>query len=339
MTNSRPEDTEPMTDPTEQELHAALRTAGESVHPTDRLGAIRAGTQGVTDPVRPSWWNRPWLLAVGTGVVAASVVTAAVVLTSTTANDPLVSDEPPPAGTVSHEVTIYEVGQVGGRYWLFPETVPGEGTGQPAKDAVRALLESSSGEDRTNVWSTLPDDVDVTSVRIDADSAVVDLTGLDPAGGVEGSWAFDPTLGAQQLVWTVQAALHTTTIPVAVTVDGEPVTEPLFDGLVPAEPTAADPSALSPVLIETPIDGATVTSPVRIRGSSDTFEATVVWEVTSPDGGTAQGGSTMGGTLGNRKPFAVTVDLPPGTYTFRAYADDMETGGVFAEDVATFTVE
>ncbi len=339
MSSHRPDGTEPTTDPTEQELHAALRTAGESVHPTDRLGAIRARTQGATEPVGPSWWNRPWLLAAGTGVVAASVVTAAVVLTSTTADDPLVSDDPPPEGTVSHEVTIYEVGEVGGRPWLFPETVPAEGTGQPAEDAVRALLESSSGEDRTNLWATLPDDVDVTSVRIDADSAVVDLTGLDPAAGVDGSWAFEPALGAQQLVWTVQAALHTTVIPVVVTVDGEPVAEPLLDGVVPTELTTADPSVLSPVLIETPIDGASVASPVRIRGTSDTFEANVVWEVAGQDGGVAQGGTTMGGTLGNRRPFTVTVDLPPGTYTFRAYADDMETGGVFAEDAATFTVE
>jgi len=103
------------------------------------------------------------------------------------------------------------------------------------------------------------------------------------------------------------------------------------------EAVRADPAAISPIIIETPTDEATVSSPVTISGTSDTFEANVVWEVRGD--GTAKDGTTMGGTMGERAPFEFTVDLPPGDYTARAFAESAEDGGVVAEDTTSFTVE
>ncbi len=311
-----------MNDKLETELRSAIRSQAESVRPTDRLGAIRARTQGGSAPARTSWWNRPWALAGGAGLVAASVVAAAVVLVEPS------SDEPPVAGGDLREVTVYEVGEVGDREWLFPQRVSTQDTGDPAVDAVRALLNYEPTRDaRYNMLAECPLGGDVSSVEASASRIVVELS-----PGPSGAALCDMSpMGAaarmQQMVWTV----HRTTasdLPVQVTVDGEP-TEP---------PAEIDPSALSPIIIESPADGATVSSPGTIAGTSDTFEANVVWEVLQ-DGRVVEDGFTMGGTMGARAPFEFTVDLEPGTYTARTYAEDMETGGLFAEDTVTFTVE
>lgn len=309
-----------MNDKLETELRSAIRTQAESVYPANRLGAIRARTQGVSGSARTSWWNRPWVLAAGTGLVAASVITAAVVLADPSA------ETPPVAGGDQREVTVYEVGEVGGRAWLFPEQVPSDDTGDAALDAVRALLEHEpTGDARSSSWNTacgFPNG-GVQSV----DGGVV--TFAEP-GGVRSCGLTDLgyQMQRQQLAWTVRTATGWTA-PVRAIVGGEP-------GL---PPTTADEAAISPILIESPTDGATVSSPVTFSGTSDTFEANVVWEVKSDDAGVAKGGHTMGGTMGERAPFEFTVDLSPGDYTARAYVEDMETGGLFAEDTVIFTVE
>lgn len=309
-----------MNDKLETELRSAIRSQAESVHPADRLGAIRARTQGASAPAGTSWWNRPWVLAAGAGLVAASVVTAAVVLANPSA------DQPPVASGAEREVTVYEIGEVGRKLWLYPEQLTTENTGDPALDAVRALLEHEpTGDARFSSWNP-PCGFPNGGVQ-SVDGGVVTFAepgGVRPCGLTDVGYQMQ----RQQLAWTVRTATGWTA-PVRAIVGGGP-------GL-PA--TTADEAAISPILIESPSDGATVASPVTISGTSDTFEANVVWEVESDDAGVAKGGHTMGGTLGERAPFEFTVDLEPGTYTARAYAEDMETGGLFAEDRVTFTVE
>lgn len=292
----------------ETELRSAVRSHAESVHPADRLGAIRARTQGGSESARTSWWNRPWLLAAGAGLLAASVVTAAVVLVDTS------SDEPPVAGA-EREVTVYEIGDAGKGIWLYPVQVTTDDTGDPAVDAVRALLAHEPTGNHFTLWADL---CTHTTGFVRADAEVGDANcDLDPQGYE----------AQQQLAWTVKDASESTGAE-----------EVVLDGAV-LRPVAADPAALSPIIIESPTDGATVSSPVTVSGTSDTFEANVVWEVVSDDAGVAKGGHTMGGTMGERAPFEFTVDLPPGNYTARAYAENMETGGLWAEDTVTFTVE
>jgi len=297
-----------MNDKLETEVRSAIRTQAESVHPANRLGAIRASTQGGSESARTSWWNRPWVLAAGTGLVAASVVTAAVVLA-----DPS-SDAPPVAGGDQRQVTVYEIGDAGKGIWLYPVQVTTDDTGDPAVDAVRALLAHEPTGNHFTLWADLC--THGNGVRLDADVGDADCD-LDPQGYE----------AQQQLAWTVRDATGSSG-PVEVVIDGAVL-----------RPVVADPAALSPISIESPTDGATVSSPVTISGTSDTFEATVVWQVVSEDTSFTEAGSTMGGTMGERAPFEFTVDLEPGTYTARAYAEDMETGGLFAEDTVTFTVE
>jgi hypothetical protein len=311
-----------MNDKLETELRSAIRSQAESVSPADRLGAIRARTRGESSSTRMAWWNRPWVLAAGTGLVAASVITAAMVLADPSA------EELPVAGT-QREVTVYEVGEVGDREWLFPQQVFTEDTGDLAFDAVRALLQHEPTQDaRYNMLAECPLGGDVSSVEASASRVVVELSPFPPGAAVCDMSPMGAAARMQQMVWTVHQATASE-LPVQVTVAGDP-TEP---------PVDVDPQALSPIIIESPTDGATVASPVTISGTSDTFEGNVVWEVVSDDAGVAKGGHTMGGTMGERAPFEFTVDLPPGSYTARAYAEDMETGGLFAEDRVTFTVE
>lgn len=309
----------------ETELRSAVRSQAESVHPADRLGAIRARTQGGSGSARASWWNRPWVLAAGTGLLAASVVTAAVVLVDPSA------DEPPVASGAKREVTVYDV-QLLERAWLNPTRVSvrssGDGESEAAVDAVVGWLELLS----------VPSSVDVASVTWEGSAAVVNFTGPvdDPWPDTHPGWAYDPELVGQSLAWTVQPDRLGRT-PLVVTMDGDPVDQllraPLSDATIP------DPSVLSPVIVESPTDGESVSSPVTVSGTSDTFEGNVVWQVVSVATSFTEAGITMGGTMGERAPFEFTVDLRPGDYAVRAYAEDMETGGLFAEDMVTFTVE
>ena len=298
-----------MNDKLETELRSAIRSQAESVYPADRLGAIRARTQRGPESARATWWNRPWVLVAGTGLVAATVVTAAVVLADPSA------DNPPVASGAERDVTVYEIGGPGKEIWLYPVPVTTEDTGDPAVDAVRALLAHEPTGNHFTLWADLC--THGNGGRLDADVGDADCD-LNPSGYE----------AQQQLAWTVREATGSTG-PVEVVIDGAVL-----------RPVAADPAALSPIVIESPSDGAAVSSPVTISGTSDTFEANVVWEVTSIDaGGVGKGGTTMGGSYGERAPFEFTVQLPPGSYTARAYAEDMETGGLFAEDRVTFTVE
>jgi len=314
-----------MNDKLETELRSAIRSQAESVHPADRLGAIRARTQGASAPAGTSWWNRPWVLAAGAGLVAASVVTAAVVLADPSA------DRPPVANGAEREVTVYEIGGVVGKEtWLFPEQVTTEDTGDAAVDAVRALLEHEPTGDRDTLWEdSCALGKGVQSVEVNDEAVVVEFE--EAAGYTCGLLARGgPAARQQQLAWTVRTATGSR-LPVEISADGRFPVQP--------KPTWADPAALSPIIIESPSDGGTVSSPVTISGTSDTFEANVVWEVESEDTSFTEAGTTMGGSYGERAPFEFTVDLELGTYTARAYAEDMETGGLFAEDRVTFTVE
>ncbi|MDQ3415611.1 MAG: Gmad2 immunoglobulin-like domain-containing protein [Actinomycetota bacterium] len=120
-----------------------------------------------------------------------------------------------------------------------------------------------------------------------------------------------------------------------------PAAGPSGDGQTSAEPSpsaSAQPGVQPPMLIDSPAGGATVSSPVSVSGTSDTFEANVTWEVLQGDR-VVQDGSTMGGTLGKRRPFTFDVQLAPGEYTIRAYALSQEDGSLAAEDTKAITVE
>lgn len=309
-------------DRTEAELRSAVRSYAEDLHPADRLAAIRARTRDGSPSARTAWWRGPWQLAAGTAVAAAAVVVGAVVLVGP---DPATNggDTPAAAAGDRRDVTIYVTRGVGDNMWLYPRQVTTRDTGDPALDAVRALAELESSGAILPALAACGFDLDPRSVDIGERVVTVHFAGEVIPPGACLTYKRGIEARRQQLAWTVRSAIGWQG-PVRATPGGRVV--------------RADPAALSPILIDSPADGETVSSPVHVTGTSDTFEGTVLWVVTRADGGRSQAGDAMGGTLGERAPFEFTLALRPGEYTLRAFAESPEDGSLFAEDTTAFTV-
>jgi hypothetical protein len=250
---------------------------------------------------------------------------------------------PTPSGETA--LSVYSVTMDG---TIAAEVVRVPSTGEPGLDAVNALLAHHPDDpDYTNVWANLNSDSDphatspITATSVtEADGAVyVDFSGpVDHPYANEDliDWAFDPSVFLQQLVWTVQTALDTKA-PLVVTRDGVRV-----DALLGAPMSGIaqpDPYALAPVQIQSPTQGETVSSPVRVSGQSATFEANVVWRVKQDREVVARGFTTSKGANGVFGPFEFTVELPPGDYTVEAYEESAENGEVINLDSKDFRVE
>jgi len=301
----------------ETRLHDAVQSYGSSIEPGDRLGEIRRATRA--EP-RTSW-RRPWLLAACAAAATAAVVVGAVALT-----DPGdTAGQAPVAGGETRDVTVYTVGEVGARLWLYPDRVSVPSTGDPVYDALNGLLgdDPTAAEDAPGAGCGFGH---LESVTVERDGVRVEIAD-------DGSLCDRSPAAAraqqQQLAWTVQEASDTD-VPVQLSVGGEPSL---------GQPLTADPAALSPVILEVPADGATVPSPALLAGRGNTFEGNVQWQVLDADGEVVRHGYETAGTMGDFRPFEVKVPLPAGDYTVRAFEISMEDGSLFAEDTGTFTVE
>jgi hypothetical protein len=75
----------------------------------------------------------------------------------------------------------------------------------------------------------------------------------------------------------------------------------------------------SNIRLASPVAGATITSPVRLRGTSTAFEGTVEVEVRKDGSADPIGtGIVTGGANGELGPFDGTVDFTPGVATYGA---------------------
>jgi len=175
----------------------------------------------------------------------------------------------------------------------------------PGTAAVREMLAHPTGTDPDyrNPWpagAALRGPVAST-----ADAITVDLTAAPPS-----------ELAAQQLVFTVQGALGSTT-PVRLLANGVPTGPPIPRG---------DPYALrSLVQIDAPADGTSTASPVTVTGEAAVFEATLHWTVLS-GATTVRTGVTSTAEGQTFAPFRFSLDLPPGRYTVRISEDDPSDG-------------
>jgi hypothetical protein len=298
----------------EADLHDAVQSYGSSVQAGDRLGEIRRATRRRS---RPSW-QQPWLLAAG-----AALATAAVVVGAFVAARPAPEDAPTAAGASERDVTVYEIGQVGGQRWLYPERVAAEDTGAAVDDSIRALFEHRPDEPgRHTAWGSCPSgslesvDASAEGVTVSLDAATCGAA-VGPAGAT----------GRQQLAWTVRDAVGTA-VPVTISANGGDLSRTV----------RPDAAAVSPVLLDVPAPDATVAGPVTVEGRGNTFEGNVQWEVLSGDQVVDSGFETAG-TMGTFRPFRFTVDLPAGDYIVRVFAISMEDGTLQAEDSVSFTVD
>ncbi|MBL8776365.1 MAG: GerMN domain-containing protein [Acidimicrobiales bacterium] len=171
----------------------------------------------------------------------------------------------------------------------------------------------------------IPDGTRFNSVVIDQGTATVDLSAQFASGG--GSLSMQ--LRVAQVVFTLTQ--FDTVAEVDIHLDGEAV-----DGIggegVPAEDlTRADFEDVTPlILVESPVPGEAVTSPIDLGGLSNTFEANVRYTVTAADGTVlADGFTTATAGTGTWGTFSESVALdgsPTGAGTVTAFEESAEDG-------------
>ena len=180
-----------------------------------------------------------------------------------------------------------------------------------ASAAVAALLSGpTNAENAAGLVTLIPAGTKLLGVKTSATETVVDLSHEFGSGGGSLSVAGR----AAQMVFTI------TQFPgvgsVRFSLDGKPITELAGEGYAVDGLSCASFADMTPViLLERPSSGEKVTQPIRIAGRSNTFEATVYYEVLGADGHKLINGFVMAtsgtGTWGTFD--AVLSPLPTGT--------------------------
>ena len=193
--------------------------------------------------------------------------------------------------------------------------------------AVQALLVGPTSEETTAGMVTLiPAGTEMLSVMITGREVRVDLTGVFASGG--GSMSVLGRLAQMVFTLTQFDGIDT----VRFSLDGEPISQLTGEGVGVDGVTRSAFTDMAPlVLLEHPYHGETVSQPIRIAGRSNTFEATVYYEVLAADGVKLLDGYVMASSgTGEWGTFdARLADLPPGTkgpLQVRVFDRSAETG-------------
>lgn len=183
-----------------------------------------------------------------------------------------------------------------------------------AASAVRALLAGPSAAEReAGMSTTVPDGTELRGVNLAGGTATVDLSGRFASGG--GTLSMTGRLA--QLVFTLTQ--FDSVERVDLRLDGESTRVFGGEGIILDHPqTRADYEDFAPqVLVESPVHGATVTSPLRVYGSANVFEAAFAVRVTDTTGRTlverpvtATSGTGTRGTFDTTLRFTVATPGP-----------------------------
>ena len=186
-------------------------------------------------------------------------------------------------------------------------TVTGEGVGAAALEAV--LAGPNATESGIGFSNAVPAGTEVLGVDIAGGVATVDLNAAFQSGG--GSLSMQ--LRVAQVVATLTQ--FDTVETVTIRIDGEDVDGIGGEGVPAADLDRTDIEDVTPaILLETPAPGATVSSPLTISGTGNTFEATYQWAVLDADGATLVAGFDMATSgTGTRGTFGTDIDLGDAT--------------------------
>lgn len=194
-----------------------------------------------------------------------------------------------------------------------------------ARAALEALMTGpTDAEESDGLVTAIPDGTTLLGVSVADGVATVDLSGtFDDGGG-----------SASMLGRVAQVVATLTQFPtierVAFRLDGEPVETIGGEGVVVDPPlgrTAIEEQSPQ-ILIESPLPEDTVTSPIRLRGTANVYEATVSIEVRDENGAVVyEGFTTATSGTGTRGTFDTTVPLndlegPMTIVAFEASAED-----------------
>jgi hypothetical protein len=229
---------------------------------------------------------------------------------------------PPPSPGPTTAVQIWFVSA--DHLFLTERGIPA--TSAVARASLAELLDGPSGvEAEAGVGTEIPDGAQLLGVSLQDEVATVDLSGGFAVGGDDASLR----LRVAQVVYTV------TQFPTA------PSVEFLLDGGPPDALVAAgidienplrrnDFRALLPaIVVEQPVIGQAVTSPIHISGTANVFEATVSLRILDQDGNqiasgftTATCGTGCRGSFDTELAFEVSQDQDGTVEVFEASAED-----------------
>lgn len=196
-----------------------------------------------------------------------------------------------------------------------------------AQGAMEALLAGPDDlESELGMTSAVPDGTRLLGLTITDGTATVDLSSEFASGG--GSLSMQ--LRVAQVVYTLTS--FDTVERVTIRLDGADVDAIGGEGVPARGLTPDDARDVTPlVLVTSPLPGEQVSSPVRITGISNTFEATVLYRIVGDDGAVlADGFTTATAGTGTWGTFEVAAELDgtaEGPATVSAYQQDMESGG------------
>ncbi|MGW6283088.1 Gmad2 immunoglobulin-like domain-containing protein [Kribbella sp. NPDC055071] len=187
-------------------------------------------------------------------------------------------------------------------------------SGRPAVQALRIMTtKSPSDPDYYTVWRG----AEVGSVLQSKDMVTVDFKQL-PSTRLDADLA---DVAAQQLVYTVQGALGSGSMPILITQQGR-IGAKLFGQIDTSAPLgraqAADVQAL--VSIDSPENGQVLgDGPVTVQGSANAFEATVNYQATNLKTRAVVKGFTNTKQGQKFAPYLFELKLDPGSWQIEAY--------------------
>ncbi len=222
-------------------------------------------------------------------------------------------------------VPVYYLGATGHGYRLYRELHPARPYRDPGAEAAVAAVGSPPADpDYLDPW---PTSTSAFSVRVTGRRIVVDLTSdsADLRRRPAGMSDQEAAAALQQLVYTVQDALHGSRLPVRVLVDGRHPTTLLGVPLPAALARAPASATLAQVVVTSPVEGARVHRHFRVSGRAATFEGTVLWELRR-DGHVVRHGVTTAEQCCTLAPYSFAVSAPPGRYTLRVHDTDPSGG-------------
>ncbi|PID54808.1 MAG: hypothetical protein CSA58_00365 [Micrococcales bacterium] len=317
-------------------LRAALAHEADAVNPGDGLDGIyhAIGQQPATAaPAR-----RGWVVVAAAAAAAVVIGGTALVLTMDQRDTPLAGPAPAttsasssqpvapteavaaPTGAPPQEVSslpVYFPGERDNDVFLYREFRNGTDLGDPVASAVQAMTELQPHNPGSfSVWRP------ASSVRVSRDGQGLTVDMSADAFANKNVGPTQARAAIQALVYTATAAEQSSG-PVTVLVDG--AAADAWGAIKLGEAMNRDASVRAPIWITRPQQQATVDSPLTVTGVANVYEGTVIaeavdetGEVVAQDFGTAAQGSFA--------EYEITLEVPAGTYTVRAYSPNVSDG-------------
>jgi germination protein M len=194
-----------------------------------------------------------------------------------------------------------------------------------ATAAVTELLKGPTGSEASNGWGTaIPPGSRLLGIDLANGVATVDLSREFESGG----GSLSARMRLAQLVYTLTE--FQTVQSVALEIEGQPATTFSSEGIVIDGPMTRDEfeDLVAPIVVHTPIAGQRITSPVRISGTANVFEATVSMEILVGDEtaaatfATATCGTGCRGTYSKNVPFQIPQETEALIRVFESSAED-----------------